>query len=79
MAMSNRDHYREHPVRTSLQSHLGRSASDPDVVSRLAADAYHQGRGVFFTAEQLAAMPWQSRSLIESEARRYYGPKRGGR
>lgn len=73
------DRYREHRVRTSLQPHLGRSPSDPDVVERLACDAYHQGRGVYFTEEQLAAMPWQSRELIESEARRYYGERKRGR
>lgn len=71
--MSNR--YREHRVRTSLQAHVGRS-SDPDTVERLAAHAYHEGRGVYFTPEQLEQMNWASRELIESEARRCYGERR---
>lgn len=75
----NHGRFRETRVRTSLQSHLGRSASDPDVVERLAAEAYHQGRGVFFTEEQLEAMPEYSRLLIESEARRCYGGRRRDR
>ena len=74
--MTNRDHYREHRVRTSLQPHLGRSASDPDVIERLASRAYHESGGVYFTPEQLERMPWQSRDLILSEARRIYGRRR---
>lgn len=77
--MSNRDQYREHRVRTSLQTHLGRSASDPDVIERLAGEAYHQSRGVYFTEEHLDGMPWESRELILSEASRIHGPRRGGR
>lgn len=74
--MSNRSRYREHPIRTSLASHVGRSSCDAGVIQRLAEDAYHQSRGVYFTEEQLAAMPWQSRELIESEARRIFGQRR---
>lgn len=76
--MNHRDHYRETRVRTSLQAHVGRAPADAAVIDRLAADAYHQQRGVFFTEEQLAAMPWQSRELIESEARRLFGARRRG-
>lgn len=72
------DRYTEHRVRTSLQGHVGRSPCEPSVIERLASDAYHQGRGVFFTEEQIARMPWQSRELIESEARRVYGSRRRG-
>lgn len=76
--MKHRAEYREHRVRTSLQAHLGKSASDPDVIERLASRAYHESGGVYFTAEQLKAMPWQSRELIESEGRRLYGSRRRG-
>jgi hypothetical protein len=74
--MSNR--FSEHRVRTSLQAHIGRS-TDPNVVDRLAAEVYHQDRGAYFTREQLDAMPWQSRELIESELANIHGPRAGGR
>ena len=75
--MSNRARYTEHrPLRSCLTPHVGRSPAEPGVIERLASDAYHQHRGIFFTEEQLAAMPWQSRELIESEARRLFGPRR---
>lgn len=70
------DRYREHRVRTSLQAHLGRSASDPDVVDRLAHHVYHEHRGVYFTEDQLNEMPWASRELILAEASRINGPRR---
>ena len=73
--MSNRDRYTEHRIRGSLEHHAGRRCDD-EVVDRYAHDVYHQDRGVFFTREQLSAMPWQSRDLIESEARRIYGRRR---
>lgn len=77
--MSNRARYTEHrPLRSCLTPHVGRSPSEPSVIDRLASDAYHQQRGVFFTEEQLNAMPWQSRELIEAEARRVYGNRRRG-
>lgn len=75
--MNHRDRYTEHrPLRSCLTPHVGRSPADAEVIERLQANAYHQGRGVYFTEEQLAAMPWQSRELIESEARRLFGPRR---
>lgn len=75
--MGHRDRYTEHrPVRSCLTPHVGRSPSEPAVIERLAHDAYHANRGIYFTEEQLASMPWQSRELIESEARRYFGPRR---
>lgn len=77
--MSNRDRYREHRIKGSLQPHLGRSPSDPEVIDRLAHHAYHERRGIYFTEEQLKAMPWQSRNLIESEAAAIHGPRRGDR
>jgi hypothetical protein len=77
--MSNRQHYNEHRIANSLGRHLGRSPSDPDVIDRLACEAYHQNRGIYFTEDQLAAMPWQSRELIESEAGRIHGPRQGRR
>lgn len=71
--------YREHRIRTSLAGHQGRAPCEPEVITRLAESAYHAGRGVYFTEEQIAKMPWQARELIESEARRLYGNKRGAR
>lgn len=76
MSDRNGSRYREHRVRTSLQPHLGRSPSDPDAIERLAHRAFHETGGVYFTAEQLKAMPWQARELIESEAARLYGRRR---
>lgn len=75
--MSRHDRCREHRIRTSLERHVGESG-DPVVVERLAEQTYHENRGIYFTKEQLAAMPWQSRELIESEARRFYGQRRKG-
>ena len=74
--MSNRGHYREHRVRTSLQGHLGRSSADSDAIERLASRAYHESGGVYFTEEQLQRMPWEARELILGEARRIYGRRR---
>lgn len=34
---------------------------------------YREGRGVYFTAAQIKAMPEWARRLIETEARRIYG------
>lgn len=66
---------REHRIRTSLQRHVGESC-DSAIVERLAEQTYHENRGIYFTKAQLAAMPWQSRELIESEGRRLFGPRR---
>ena len=74
--MKHRREYREHPVRTSLQAHLGRS-SDAGVVAVLQEEVYHQNRGIYFTAEQLKSMPWDVRQFIESQGRRIFGPRRG--
>ncbi len=76
-AMSNRNHYREHRIRTSLERHVGEGC-DPSVVERLALDTYHADRGIYFTKEQLATMPWQSRELIESEGRGLRAAEKGG-
>jgi hypothetical protein len=62
----NRSRYREHEVRQP----------DPEVIARLASKVYHEGRGVYFTPEQLERMPQWSRELIESEAARCNGPRR---
>lgn len=74
--MSNR--FREHRVRTSLEGKVAPPASDDAEVRRLAEVVHVTGRGVFFFTDQLAKMPWQSRELIEAEARRLYGNRRGG-
>lgn len=75
--MSNRSRYHEHkPLTSPLGRFVGRAPGDPDLVARYAHDAYHDNRGIYFTEDQLAKMPWQSRELIESEARRIYGERR---
>ncbi len=71
--------YREHRIRTSLAAHQGRTPTDDDHVRDMAATVYHEDRGVMFFREDLEKMPWPSRSLIESEAKRLYGNKRGCR
>lgn len=75
--MRHRDNYREHAIRTSLQSHVG-SATDARVVTELQERCYHENRGIYFTAEQLQAMPWDARALIESQGRKIFGRRRGG-
>ncbi len=73
--MSNR--YREHRIRSSLSGKTAEAPTDPAVIARYAEDVHHANRGVFFTRDQLASMPWQSREIIESEARRLYGKRQG--
>jgi hypothetical protein len=75
--MSNHGGYREHRIRSSLAAHLGRSTTTDDAVRNMAATVYREDRGVMFFREDLERMPWQARELIESEARRLYGAKRG--
>lgn len=69
--------YREHRIRTSLERVNGRT-HDSDHVRDMAAAVYREGRGVYFSEEQLEGMPWQSRELIKAEAKRLYGNKWGG-
>lgn len=65
-------------IRTSLEPHLGRSsAGGGDTITRLASEAYRKGRGVWLSAQDLEAMPWQERELILSQARRKYRGKFG--
>lgn len=73
--MSNRNRYREHRIRGSLERHVP-SAEDESRVHRLAEAAYHERGSVLFTEADLEAMPWQSRELILSEATRIYGRRR---
>jgi len=75
--VSNRDRYREHRIRGSLERHVA-STPDEHRVQGLARSAWQQRGTVCFTEADLQAMPWASRALIEGEARRIYGP-RGGR
>ncbi len=64
--------YREHRIPGSLERHVTSGADEASVHER--ATRLWQDRGsVLFTAEDLAAMPWASRSLIEAEAQRIYG------
>jgi len=65
----------EHRIRTSPERHVPRAPADGDDIVRLARQAYHGGYGVYFTSDQLAAMPWDIRAFIEAQARRLYGPR----
>ena len=71
----NRDRYQEHRIRGSLERHVA-SAVDDARLQGLARAAWHERGTVCFTEADLAAMPWASRFLIESEARRIYGRRR---
>lgn len=75
--MSYRDRTEHRPLRSCLTPHVGRSPADPCVIERLAEQTYHEDRGIYFTKQQLASMSWDERAFIESQARRFYGPKRG--
>jgi hypothetical protein len=68
--VKNRGAYREH--RTSLQRHLGTSATPPEVIEALVRKARQAGVIVFLRAD-LERLPWASRELIETEAKRLYG------
>lgn len=75
--MSHHERYREHRIRGSLERHIATTEGE-ERVHQLASAAWQKRGSVLFTEADLAAMPWPSRSLIESEARRIYG-RRGGR
>lgn len=65
-------------IRTSLEPHLGRSSSgESDPITRLATNAYRQGRGVWLSAKDLEAMPWPERELILNQGRKKYRGKFG--
>lgn len=67
---------RSHRPRATLASVTADAPpTDPRIIAHLAEEVHHAGRGVFFSREQLAEMPWPSRELIESEARRLYGKR----
>jgi len=70
----NHDRYREHtPIRGSLARHVGETPATEQDLMRKARAVYSEGRGVYFTAAQIKAMPEWVRRLIETEARRIYG------
>jgi hypothetical protein len=70
--VKNRGAYREHRIPTSLQRHLGTSATPPEVIEALVRKARQAGVIVFLRAD-LERLPWASRELIETEAKRLYG------
>lgn len=65
----NRAHYREHRIPTSLQRHVGESATPPEVIEALVRKARAAGVIVFLKTE-LERLPDMSRALIESEHKR---------
>lgn len=65
----------DHHIRTSLSGKVAAPASDDNEVRRLADNVHRANLGVFFFRDQLDAMPWQARELIEAEARRLYGER----
>jgi D-serine deaminase-like pyridoxal phosphate-dependent protein len=70
-----RHHHIDRRVARSAEcSTAGRSPTEPEVIQTLVRRARAAGVVVFLKAE-LDRMPWQSRELIEAEAKRL----RGGR
>lgn len=57
-------------ARSAECSTAGETATPPKVIERLAIEVYRQGRGIYFSAADLARMPWPTRDVIEGEARR---------
>jgi hypothetical protein len=72
----SRSNYREHRIKTSLQRHLGESATPPEAIDALVRKARQAGVVVFLQAD-LERLPHMSRALIESEHKRLC--ERGGR
>lgn len=66
----NHHHIDRRVARSAECSTAGRSPTEPEVIERLAAEVYRQGRGIYFSPGDLARMPWPTRDLIEGEARR---------
>lgn len=69
------DRYREHRIRGSLERHVA-SSTDESRVPGLARAAWQERGTVCFTEADLAAMRWDTRMLIEAEAKRLYGRRR---
>lgn len=67
--MNHRDRYRDHRISTSLQRHVGASATPPEVIEMLVRRAREAGVIVFLKAE-IERLPAMSRALIESEHKR---------
>jgi hypothetical protein len=78
-AVNHRARYHAHDVRIrgSLERCVGESAVSEAELMRRARAVYSEGRGVYFTPAQLAAMPSMIRAVIEGEGRRIYA--KGGR
>lgn len=72
----NRGAFREHRIPTSLQRHVGESATDPAVIEALVRKARQAGVVVFLQSE-LEKLPPMSKALIETEHKRLC--QRGGR
>lgn len=68
----NHSGFREHRIRGSLERHVGESPVSEAELLRKAAAVYTEGRGIYFTPAQLAAMPTMVRAVIEGEGRRIY-------
>ena len=66
----NHHHIDRRVARSAECSTAGRSPTEPEVIERLAVEVYRQGRGIYFSPDDLKRMPWPTRDLIESEARR---------
>lgn len=63
------DRYRGHPIRSSLDRHIGVSATSPEVIEALVRQARRAGVVVFLKAE-LDEMPDIARRFIEGEHKR---------
>lgn len=60
-------------IPTSLARHVGEAPRTDAELRAMAAAAWRSGRGVWFAADQLKAMPAMMRAVIEAEARKLYG------
>lgn len=72
--MTHRAAYREHRPRSSLDRVTGRSPTSEASIRAMAAAALKAGVVVFLRSD-LERLPWASREIIETEARKLYGDR----
>jgi len=73
--VNHQDRCRDFPVRTSLSRYAASAPADQNTIDGLAARAWHQSGGVYFSKAALERMPSQSREIIEAEAKNLYGKR----
>lgn len=73
--MVTADQYQRDRVRSSLDGVQGREFASEAQIRAMATKALGQGVIMFLRAD-LQRLPWASREIIETEARKLYGEKR---